>query len=578
MRHSLPLLVLLFPLGCVGTYDGSGQLSDSDPFGNPGGDLGSPGDDDDGLPVNYGDDHPIYDEANDTGELTVHPDLTFPEDHPCFDTVSFDEDREWLEFSFSCDASDLDWEQGKYIVGVTDGGYLRQIATVSRDGDDWTLSTTYAGLGDVVANAELSFSWSPEFEGRGAVSLPIPEIEFGDDVPVKISGGEIGFDGNIDYDVTWRWFRIREAELDMVFEPWVELETVTTVEEAISGTWTKNIADWHMGTVTVMVGPVPVVIQMKMRQKATAMASLPGEVTIEANASARMPMETHADYVRGSGWTHSSDWDLNASVEMPTVEVETEAEVKVAYVVQPVMLFYGVAGPALSGEPYLKGTLGPDCSGIEAEAAAGVDFKLSLAAMYEKEGRRDSASFANWDIANFEHTLWQDTLAWPFGVTFPGCDEVCTNGTDDDGDGLIDCQDVDACGSEPACAMECGTGESISCGQTISKTAADFGSTSDILDGYNCNVGNYDGAEFVFEWTASGGSEVNFALVDPEPTQTNMDLMILDASMGCHGNACVDWGLNSMDFEPTAGTTYYLVVDGYDADMGDFEVTLDCSP
>jgi hypothetical protein len=33
-----------------------------------------------------------------------------------------------------------------------------------------------------------------------------------------------------------------------------------------------------------------------------------------------------------------------------------------------------------------------------------------------------------------------------------------------------------------------------------------------------------------------------------------------------------------MDFEPTAGQTYYLVVDGYDSDMGDFSVTLDCAP
>jgi hypothetical protein len=564
-------------LGCNGPLNDSGQLGAAAPFATPPG--GSTGDDVDGGGVNSGDDHPIYDASNDTGEFTVHPDLTFPEDHPCFDDVVFDEDREFLVFSFSCDVSDLGWEAGKYVVGVTDGGYLRQIATLSRDGDEWTLGTTYAGLGDVVANANLDFTWSPEGGARGPMSLPIPEIEFGDDVPVKITGGEIGFDGSIGYGVTWRWFRIREANLDMTFEPYVELRTETVVHEALaSGSWTKNIADWHMGTLTMMIGPVPVVMQFKMRQKATATVSLPGEVTVEANASVRIPMETHAQYVRGNGWTHQSDWDIHASVEMPTVEVDTEATVKVAYVVQPVVLFYGVAGPALSAEPYLKGTLGPDCDGIDAEVAAGVDFKLSLAAMYEKEGRRDTSSFANWDIGNFERPLWETTLSWPFGVVFPGCGEVCGNGTDDDGDGLIDCQDVDDCGTEPTCSGTCGVGESISCGQTISKTAADFAGASDVLDAYNCNVGNYDGGEFVFEWTAPSGSEVSFELVDPEPTQTNMDLMVLDASMGCHGNACVDWGLNSMDFEPTAGQTYYLVVDGYDSDMGDFSVTLDCAP
>jgi len=581
-RLTTLLLVLLLPLGCNDPLNGQGTLGTDDPFATGGGSSGggANGDDTDGgQGPNYGDDHAIYDEANDTGEFTVHPDLTYPEDHPCFDDVVFDEDREFLEFTFSCDIDDLGWTEGKYVVGVTGGGYLRQIATLSRDGNDWTLGTTYAGLGDVVANAELDFTWTPDDEARAGLSLPIPEIAFGDDVPVKITGGEIGFDGSFSYGVKWRWFKIREATIDVGFEPYVELETQTVAHEALaSGSWSKNISDWHMGTLTMMLGPVPVVVQFKMRQKATAEVSLPGEVTIDANASVHIPMTTHAEYQRGDGWTHQSDWDIQASVEMPTVEVETNATVKVAYVVQPVMLFYGVAGPALSAEPYLKGTLGPDCDGIDAEVAAGVDFKLSLAAMYEKEGRRDTSSFANWDIGNFERPLWENTLAWPFGIVFPGCGENCTDGIDNDGDTLVDCQDGDDCSEEPTCAATCGTGESISCGQTITKTTADFATASDVLDGYNCNVGNYDGPEFIFEWDgAGGGAEVSFELVDPEPTQSNMDLMVLDASMGCHGNACVDWGLNSMEFEPSGGS-YFLVVDGYDSDMGDFEVKLDCNP
>ena len=586
MRRTLTLLVALLPLGCYGSLDGvgSGTLDETDPFGtgtsgeHDGNGSNGPYEEGDPNHPNYGNDHWIYDEANDTGEFTVHPDLTYPEDHPCFDDVTFEEDREILEFTFSCDVGDLGWEQGKYVVGVTDGGYLRQIDTLSVDGDDWTLVTTYAGLGDVVANAELNFVWTPEGEERGNLSLPIPEISFGDDVPVTIKGGEIGFDGSLGYSVNWRWFRLREADIDIDFEPYVELRTETVVHESFgSASWTKNIADWNMGSITMMLGPVPVVVQFKMRQKALAEVSLPGEVKVNANASVRIPMSTDAHYRRGQGWTQTSDWDINASIELPTVEVETNAEVKVAYVVQPVALFYGVAGPSLSSEPYLKGVLGPDCDGIDAEAKAGVDFKLGISALYEKDGRRDSSSFANWDIANFEHSIWQDTLPWPFGVVFPGCGENCTDGIDNDGDELVDCQDSEDCETEPVCAGTCGVGESISCGQTITKTAADFATTSDALDAYNCNVGNYDGPEFIFEWDgAGGGSEVSFELVDPEPTQTNMDLMVLDASMGCHGNACVEWGLNSVEFEPSG--SHFLVVDGYDSDMGDFEVKLDCNP
>jgi len=31
-------------------------------------------------------------------------------------------------------------------------------------------------------------------------------------------------------------------------------------------------------------------------------------------------------------------------------------------------------------------------------------------------------------------------------------------------------------------------------------------------------------------------------------------------------------------FEPSAGTTYQVVVDGYDGDVGAFELQLDCNP
>lgn len=567
---SIALLALLLPLGCTTVDPSSGRLSDGSGLQPP---TGSGADDTDDGAV----DPDAFYSTPDTGELTVHPDLTFPEDHPCFDDVLVPEDRVELTFSFSCDVSDLGWVPGKYVVGVTDGGYLREIQAVERTGDTWLLVTSYAGLGDVVANASLSLQWESGGGARGPVSIPLPEVSFGDAVPIELTGGEVGFDGSFDYDVDWGWFRIQGASLDIAFEPFVEFTTSTTVQEGISGSWSKNLADWHVGTLTAFVGPVPVVAQIKLRQTVKAEVSLPGEVTLETAASVRVPMDTHGEYRRGQGWSQESSWDIQTSVEFPTIEADVEAEVKVTYALQPTMLFYGVAGPALSAEPYIKGTLGPDCEGVTADVAAGVDFKLALAALYEKEGRRDQSSFANWDIANFERSLWTETLDWPTGFVPPSCNESCNNGLDDDGDGLIDCQDVDDCAGVDVCG-QCGLGETLSCGQSITKTAADFAGATNQLDAYACNVGNYDGGEFVFEWTAPSSSEVSFELVDPVPTQTNMDLMILEASQGCHGNACVDWAPNSALFEPVAGTTYYLVVDGYDSDMGDFEVLLDCAP
>ena len=48
----------------------------------------------------------------------------------------------------------------------------------------------------------------------------------------------------------------------------------------------------------------------------------------------------------------------------------------------------------------------------------------------------------NWD---------KDVYAYVLGGEMPVPDEDCTDGIDNDGDGLIDCDDSDDCGDDPAC-------------------------------------------------------------------------------------------------------------------------------
>jgi hypothetical protein len=165
----------------------------------------------------------------------------------------------------------------------------------------------------------------------------------------------------------------------------------------------------------------------------------------------------------------------------------------------------------------------------------------------------------------------------------PAGGEDCDNGIDDDADGDVDCDDSE-CALTTFCASYCESAGEISCGDTVwgdtSLTPTDENHITDQIGGYPCNVGNYDGAELAYEWVATTSGTVEFALNDPQPTVVNHDLFVLDGTNGdCVNTQCLEeggYGFNSVEFEAVSGYTYYLVVDGFDGDVGPFSATLNC--
>lgn len=574
IRSVLASLAVVLPLGCV-----SGQAptspTDFEPPPSPDGTYDSDW---------------IYDESLDDGQPHVHPGLTFPEDHACFAGVQFEEVRETLDFDFSCDASDLGWMPGKFIVGVQNGGYLRKISEVSQDGDHWTLLTTDAALQDVLANYSASFHWEPELLERDThVAIPMPNLKFLSG-KVSLVGGEFGFNGSMDYSVDFGWFRINESSIDLNFEPYVETVAAIKTVNAISASPSHTFSpDWNLANPTFAIGPVPVVVNMSLRRQLTSEFKLAGQINTQVSTSVHIPMTANAHYVRGRNpeWTAARSASIQATGRIDEITIETKTTAKIGYKLSLMALFYGVAGPAFSATPNLEGVIEPKCGGIDAEMTRGVDFSLSLEARIEDRGttendsgdNEDTTSPVEWELPSIKDAtpIWAEHWDYPYGFTLPNCGgEECSNGLDDDGDKLIDCEDEDDCGARDACRMQCGTGETLSCGQIITKTAADFDDAPDLFNAYGCNVGNYDGPEFVFEWTAPSSAPVEFAFIDPNPTVTNLDIMILDAAQGCQGTSCVDFVLNSGEFEPVGGKTYYIVVDGFDGDEGDFQIEARC--
>jgi formylglycine-generating enzyme required for sulfatase activity len=111
----------------------------------------------------------------------------------------------------------------------------------------------------------------------------------------------------------------------------------------------SRIAYLNLGTITVLVGPVPVVFVVTMPVYVKA----DGKVTVGLTASVTQTASVSAGlrYAEGN-WTEISNRTNEFDFEWPTVSLE--AEVK-GYIDPPLTLsLYGVAGPTAGVNPYLK--------------------------------------------------------------------------------------------------------------------------------------------------------------------------------------------------------------------------------
>lgn len=138
--------------------------------------------------------------------------------------------------------------------------------------------------------------------------------------------------------------------------------------------------------------------------------------------------------------------------------------------------------------------------------------------------------------------------------------ELCDDGSDNDGDDIVDCADSD-CRFHTACGP-CETGTSIGLGTTESATEGD-----DRLTPSTAGCGAGGGAEHVFVFTpesdgthcaSTQGSEFDTILyvrTDCEDGETELTCRD-DATSGTH---------SEVEFDASAGTPISLIVDGYDA-------------
>ncbi len=176
-------------------------------------------------------------------------------------------------------------------------------------------------------------------------------------------------------------------------------------------------------------------------------------------------------------------------------------------------------------------------------------------------------------------------------------EDACTDGADNDTDGLVDCDDPDCLPVHPCTPVDiCSGAQAIACGDTGIIGSLVGPGTTDRIDAWDCWSGApalHPAPEFAYVFQYSCFGSITFQVQTTAPGSgprghALLDIFVLDGSAGvCYPESCVGVGA-AQDF-PTyaranltlpvfAERRYYVVVDGRNGDAGNFTISVQCSP
>lgn len=561
LRVALPFSLLL--AGCYvagdgqlagGTFGPGGTGAPEDPF------AGDDGGDDDGSTA--------FD-PDSIEEPVAADDVVLLEETECFSSMMISDDLVTITAWYSCDPLNLGIEAGHILVGTMNGGYLREVEDIDYYADYLVATTSQARLEDVILNGGFSHSQVFDEGARETLDYSGTTLWSNGAASISLSKASVNIVPSMDLDADFGWFKLNwaRARMDLDVDAEIELQA-----QLAAGTEVNEKV--HLGSTTFPfsfpAGPVPVTGYVKVDLAAGIEASANGEITATVGMTANADVDLEGRW--DGEWHYTSDRDWDASRTGPDIEAQGDLSVKVYLEPTATIMLYRVAGPGFTVAPFLRGEANAECWDLDWAFHGGADSSVSMNLdLYAWEL---SHEFGPW---TFETELGSGTITLPFPLG-TNCDDppdVDPGDDDDDDDG------GDGGGSDPpeATVGECTPAATIACGQSIlGDTSTDPAATT-AMGAYPINVGNYDAPELVYTWTATQSSEVEFGFVSARPTQVNHDIIVIESTgNSCNSADAVEWGFNAVTFEPTAGTTYQIVVDGYDGDMGAFELALDCNP
>ena len=160
----------------------------------------------------------------------------------------------------------------------------------------------------------------------------------------------------------------------------------------------------------------------------------------------------------------------------------------------------------------------------------------------------------------------------------PTTESACTGGVDDDGDGQTDCEDSDCLGTSPDCQPACtpdnNSASFLTCPSDQDAWNNGGSGSTNIIESYSCVPWGYPGPEYIYTYTATTTGPVTVSETDDTD---NLDLLVLEnKGLGCNPASCVDWHGDTVTWDAVAGTTYYIVVEGYQGTSADYQLQFTC--
>lgn len=162
------------------------------------------------------------------------------------------------------------------------------------------------------------------------------------------------------------------------------------------------------------------------------------------------------------------------------------------------------------------------------------------------------------------------------------CPENCSNGTDDDGDGAIDCSD-DECTTDPACGTPPANDECLDA-DLVSEGNFAFSNVASSSDGPSpCGLLLND---VWFRYTAS--CDGNVTLTTCGTTNFNPSMAVYPGSgacppgasteIACDAGSCPGTGDPEIIFVASAGEEYLIQIGGSNGEYGEGTLTIECPP
>jgi len=154
---------------------------------------------------------------------------------------------------------------------------------------------------------------------------------------------------------------------------------------------------------------------------------------------------------------------------------------------------------------------------------------------------------------------------------------VCDDNKDNEGDGLVDCDDPDCLGTEacPTCQWD----YVLLCGDTDSWGTGKDGTTN-VVEKYGCSEGPYAGPEYTYFFQTDSDQTVTVSLADET---ADLDILVLEAGekLVCDPGRCIAWGTDEVTFNAKAGVRYFIVVEAWTGGpdpvlTGDYTISVNC--